>query len=170
MSLTVSPHGLRRGALVVLAVLVVALAAGLVIARTTGGSATPKAVAQQHVVGLPAASALSDTLHALPPAAATAARGFLSGYFAYLDGQIASGEIPGASRQVIAALGPKWVSPSPATHSVRPVVVQLGAQEANGSVLHVTALVSDGVSRYPVQIVMDDEHGGWLTTQLLRAE
>jgi hypothetical protein len=48
--------------------------------------------------------------------------------------------------------------------------VALGAREPSGNVLHVTALVSDGIARYPVRFVMVHDQRGWEATALANPE
>lgn len=169
MSLTAPHRGLRRGTFLVLAVLLVVLVAGLVIAATTGGRSTPRAVAQQRIVGLPSPGPLSDAPHPLPSAAASAARGFLPGYLAYVDGSAGARQIRDASPGLIDQLARNGPAVTAAA-SRQPFVVALGAQEATGMVLHVTALVSNGISRYPLRFVMVHERSGWEATQLANPE
>jgi hypothetical protein len=171
VSLGIHRRPFWRGGIALAAVLLVALAVGLTIAATTGGhSAPPAPPAPPRIVGQPAPGPLSDAPHALPPAAASAARAFLLGYLGFVTGKETAGQIPDASPKVIAGLGVQRLPASPAARKVSPAVLQLGAREASGSVLHVTAVVSDGISRYPVRIVMTHEPGGWTTTELGSAE
>jgi hypothetical protein len=171
MSLGIHRRPLWRGPIALLTVLLVALAAGLTIAATTGGHSAPSPPpAPARVIGQPAPGPLADAPHVLPPAAAGAARAFLLGYLAYVTGKATADEIPDASRKVIAGLGVQRLPASAAARKVSPAVLGLGAREASGSILHVTAFVSDGVSRYPVRILMVHEPGGWTTTELGSAE
>lgn len=158
----------RRGALLVVGVLAAVLAVGLVIASRTGGHSAP--ARKERLVGLPAPRPLSAFPHAPDPAAAGAARTFLSGYLAYLYGQADTSQIRQASPQLIATLPLKRLTVNPAALHLHPAVVALGAREPGGSVLHVAALISDGVSRYPIQFVMVHEQRGWDATQLANPE
>ena len=157
----------RRG-LLLSAVLAAVLAVGLVIVTHTGGHTVPQRTPR--VVGAPAPGPFSDATHAPDPAAAGAARTFLSGYLAYRYGQADAGRIRDASPKLFATLLHAQMSVPSAARSLHPVIVKLGAREASGSVLHVTALISDGIGRYPLRIVMVRESGGWETTQLANPE
>jgi hypothetical protein len=171
MSLTARRGGtFRRGVILLLAGLVLVLAIVFVIKTTTGGSASVVGKFPQRVVGSPAPGPLSDAPHSLPPAAATAARAFFLGYLAYVAGHANASQIPEASPQVIASLGVQRLPASPAKPKTRPAVLRLGAREAGGPVLHVTGLVSDGNSRYPIRIVMGQERSGWIVTEMPTAE
>ncbi len=164
-----APRGaLWRGCILLAAVLAVALVAGIAIAATRGGHATPPA--PQRVVGEPVPSALAYAPHAPAPAAANAARTFLSGYLAYLYGKAGAAQIRDASPQLISALSQRGPAAAPAARKLHPAVVGLGAVEATGSVLHVTAMISDGIARYPVRIVMVHGQRGWGATQLSNGE
>lgn len=157
----------RRGLLLTV-VLAAVLAGGLVIVTHTGGKAPPQTVPR--LVGAPAPGPLANATHAPDPAAASAARAFFAGYLAYRYGQAGAGQIRDASPSLIAVLSHAQLSVTAATRSLHPVVVKLGAQEASGSTLHVTALISDGVGRYPLRIVMAHQPGGWETTRLANPE
>ncbi|MGN6871634.1 MAG: hypothetical protein ACTHMY_24830 [Solirubrobacteraceae bacterium] len=156
------PRG-RRAALIVVAALVAVLAAILVIVAITGGRSTPQAPTR--LVGQPAPGPLSDARHAPDPAAASAARTFLSGYLAFIYGEGSLDQIRDASPKLIALLGKAHPPPARA-HPPRPRLLALGAHEASGSVLHVTALITDGIARYPMGIVIVRGPGGWQTTEL----
>jgi hypothetical protein len=160
------PRG-RRAVLIVLAVLVTVLAALLVIVSITGGRSAPQAPSR--LVGKPAPGPLSDARYAPDPAAAGAARTFLTGYLAFIYGEGSLGQIRDASPQLIALLGK--AHPAPATgRPPRPRILALGAHEASGSVLHVTALISDGIARYPIEIEIARGAGGWQATELSNDE
>lgn len=161
-------HSLARTALLLAAVFAAVIAGGLVIVTHSGGKAPPQTVPR--LVGAPAPGPLSNATHAPDPAAASAARAFFAGYLAYRYGQAGPGQIRDASPKLIAVLSHAPLSVTAATRSLHPVLVKLGAHEASGSVLHVTALISDGMGRYPLRIVMAHEPGGWETTQLVNPE
>jgi hypothetical protein len=151
------------------ALVVVVLAAGIAIAAASGGRPAAK-TASLRVVGLPAPGLLANAPHAPPAPAASAARTFLGGYLAYVYGHAPAADIRDATPPLIAAFGRVGPSLTPAGRRLHPVVVGLGAHEATGSVLHVTALISDGIARYTLQIVLSHEQSGWVTTQLPNAE
>ena len=161
------PHSIGRSGSLLLALVALALASGAVIATTINGGRS-SAQLSQRVVGAPASGPLSAAAHAPDPAAAGAARAFLAGYLAFIYGQAPVEEIQDASPHLIALL--RRARPQATTASARPRVVTLGAREASGSVLHVTALISDGITRYPMGIVMVHEPRGWETTELASAE
>lgn len=150
-------------------VLVAVLAAGIAIAAASGSRSAAQ-IASPRVVGLPAPGPLANAPHAPVAPAAGAARTFLAGYLAYLYGRGSAADIRDAAPPLIAALGSVGPSLTPAARRLHPVVVGLGAHEASGSVLHVTALISDGIARYTLQIVLSHERSGWVTTQLPSAE
>jgi hypothetical protein len=170
MSTLAQPNGpprLRRAALIVVGVLVAVLAALLVIVATTGGRSAPQAPGR--LVGKPAPGPLSDARHAPDPAAASAARTFLTGYLAFIYGEGSVGQIRDVTPHLIAVLGK--AHPPPATgRPPRPRILALGAHEASGSVLHVTALISDGIARYTIAIEIVHGPGGWQTTELSNDE
>jgi hypothetical protein len=160
------PRG-RRTVLIVLAVLVGVLAVLLVIVAITGGRSAPQAPAR--LVGKPAPGPLSDARHAPDPAAAGAARTFLTGYLAFIYGEGSVDQIRDASPHLIAVLGK--AHPAPATgRPPRPRIIALGAHEASGSVLHLTALINDGIARYPIGIEIVRGPGGWQATELSNDE
>lgn len=168
-----SPHALprdwrplQRGAAALAVLLACALAVGLVIANRSGGRTAP--TPSIRVVGQPAPGPLSGAQHGLPAAAARAARTFFTGYLAYLYGHGTAGQIGDASPQVIAKLRP--LSISTAGRKLHPAVLGLGAHEAGGPVLHVTALIGDGIAQYSIRTVMAHEQGGWETTELVSEE
>lgn len=168
MSALAHPGGRRRrGALLVVGALGALLAILLVILLTTGGTSAPRAAGR--VVGRPAPGPLSQARHTPDPAAAGAARTFLSGYLAFIYGQAPVDQIRDASPQLIALLSK--ARPAPASpRSPHPRVFALGSREASGSPLHLTALISDGSARYRLGIVVVHEPGGWETTQLSTQE
>lgn len=155
-------RGLRRGGAALAVLLACALAVGLVIANRSGGRPAPKPSIQ--VAGQPAPSPFSNAPHNLPAAAAGAARTFFTGYLAYLYGHGSAGQIRAASPALIAKLRP--LSISAAGRKLHPAVLRLGARESSGTVLHVTALIGDGIARYWMRTVMAQDQGGWETTQL----
>jgi hypothetical protein len=157
----------RRAALIVVAVLVAVLAVLLVIVAITGGRSAPQAPSR--LVGKPAPGPLSDARHTPDPAAAGAARTFLAGYLAFIYGEGSVGQIRDASPSLIAVLG-KAHPPRATGRPPRPRIVALGAEEASGSVLHLTALISDGVARYPIEIEIARGAGGWQATKLSNEE
>lgn len=160
------PRG-RRAVLIVLAVLVTVLAALLVIVSITGGRSAPQAPSR--LVGKPAPGPLSDARYAPDRAAGGAARTFLSGYLAFIYGEGSVEQIRDASPSLIAVLSK--AHPPPATgRPPRPRILALGAHEASGSVLHVTALVSDGIARYPIEIEIARGPSGWQATKLSNDE
>jgi hypothetical protein len=161
-------RSLARRGLLLTAVFAAVIAGGLVIVTHTGGKAPPQTVPR--VVGAPAPGPLSNATHSPDSAAASAARTFFAGYLAYRYGQGGPDQIRDASPKLIAVLSHAPLSVMAATRSLHPVVVKLGAHEAGGSVLHVTALISDGMGRYPLRIVMVHRPGGWETTQLVNPE
>jgi hypothetical protein len=113
---------------------------------------------------------MSDVPNALAPAAAAAAHVFFSGYLAYLYGQGGGSQVRDASPQLMALLTRGSPSVTGATRRLHPVVVALGAHEPGGNVLHVTAMISDGLSRYPIRIVMVHDRYGWETSQVVDEE
>lgn len=157
---------LQRAGVALAVLLACALAVGLVIANRSGGRTAP--TPSIRVVGQPAPGPLSNAEHNLPAAAAGAARTFFTGYLAYLYGHGSAAEIQGASPDVIAKLRP--LSISPAGRKLHPTVLALGARETGGPVLHVTALIGDGIARYWIRTVMAHERSGWDTTQLASQE
>lgn len=170
MSALAHPGGRPRRtrlALLVAGVLVVVLAVVLVIVATTGGR--PVAQAPAPVVGGPAPGPLSDATNTPAPAAASAARTFLSGYLAFIYGEGSVSQIRDASPKLLAILG-KAHPPAPAGRPPHPRILALGAQEASGNTLHLTALISDGVARYPIGIEIVRGPGGWQTTELSNDE
>jgi hypothetical protein len=160
------PRG-RRAALIVVIVLVTVLAALLAIVAITGGTSASQAPSR--LVGEPAPGPLSDARHTPDPAAAGAARTFLAGYLAFIYGEGSVEQIRDASPRLIAVLGK--AHPAPATgHPLRPRILALGAHEASGSVLHVTALIGDGIARYPIEIEIARGASGWQATELSNDE
>lgn len=172
MSLSAEPRGwltLRGGA--ALLVLGIAVAAALAFATLTGGGSVVRAPGTlPRIVGAPAPGPLSGARNAPAPAAASAAREFMAGYLAYLYGHAPGSEIQAATPQLIATIGRGKAPVAPAARRLRPVVVALGAREPSGNVLHVTALVSDGIARYPVRFVMVHDQRGWEATALANPE
>ena len=159
----------RRGALVVLGGLAAVLAILLVIVASTGGRSAPQAPAR--LTGEPAPGPLSGATHAPAAPAASAARTFLAGYLAFIYGEAPVGQIRDASPQLMALLSRAHPQPAaPGKQTPHPKVVALGSSEASGSVLHVTALVSNGVNRDTLGIVLVHKPGGWVTTQLSNDE
>jgi hypothetical protein len=144
------------------------LAAGLAVAAASGGRVTP--APQVRIVGQPAPGPFSDARYALPAAAARAARTFLEGYLAYMYGHGSTAQIKDASPQLIAKLPLGAPNMTPAGRRLEPRIVRLGAREAGGTVQHVTALIADGIARYPIRTVMVLEPQGWETTQFVSAE
>jgi hypothetical protein len=159
--------GRRRGALIVVLVLVAVLATLLVILATTGEKSGPQAPSR--LVGQPAPGPLADARHAPEPAAASAARTFLSGYLAFIYGEGSAAQIRDATPHLLAVLSKAHPSP-PAGRPPKPRILALGAHEASGSVLHVTALVGDGTARYPIGIRIVRGPGGWQATELSNDE
>jgi hypothetical protein len=157
----------RRGALIVVAVLVAVLATLLVIVATTGEKSAPQAPGR--LAGQPAPGPLADARQAPEPAAASAARTFLSGYLAFIYGEGSVAQIRDATPHLLAVLS-KAHPPPPTGRPPRPRILALGAHEASGSVLHVTALISDGTARYPIGIKIVRRPGGWQTTELSNDE
>jgi len=172
VSLSAEPRGwltLRRGA--ALLVLGIAAAAALAFATLAGGGSAVRAPSTlTRIVGAPAPGPLSGAGNAPVPAAASAARKFMSGYLAYLYGHAPGRQIEAATPHLIATIGRGNAPVAPAARRLRPVVVALGAREPSGNVLHITALVSDGIARYPVRFVMVHDQRGWETTALANPE
>ena len=161
-------RSLGRGSLLVLAVLAAAVLGGLLlVTRSPERSAPP---ATPRVVGYPVPGPMSDVPNAPAPAAAAVARAFFRGYLAYLYGQAGGSQVRDASPQLMALLTRGRPSVTAATRSRHPVVVALGAHEPGGNVLHVTAMISDGLSRYPIRIVMVHGPRGWETSQVVSQE
>jgi len=159
---------LGRGGVLLALLLAAVLATGLVVATTSGGRQAPPP--SFRVVGQPAPGPFSNAAHGLPAAAVQAARTFFAGYLAYLYGHGTASQIRDASTQLTAKLPKGPLSISPAGRRLHPRVVRLGAREAAGPALHVTALIGDGIARYPIRTVMAHERGGWETTQLVSPE
>ncbi len=153
----------RRG-LALVAALVAVLAVALVIATTTGGHSAPPP--PREVVGAAAPGVLSYAPNRPNPAAAAAARTFLSGYLAYLYGQASARQIQDASPKLIAALAKEPPTVGRGASRLHPVVVGLGSEQRSGNVLDLTALVSDGIARFPVWIEIVHNQRGWETTRL----
>ncbi len=151
----------------VVAVLAVGLAAAVVLTSRSGGHIGLPA---QRVSGLPETGALKAAPHRPPAAALRAARTFLSGYLAYLYGQGTAAHIRAAAPGLVAVLARRRPAVSPAAHRLHPVVVGFGAREAGGNVLHLTAVVSDGIARYPLRVLMVNRAGGWQTAALANPE
>lgn len=174
MSLSAQRRGRRLGGRAILlgallvASLVALLVAGLAIAAGSGGHSAP--IASQRVVGLPARSVMSYAPHTPPPGAARAARTFLSGYIAYLVDEAEARQIRDAAPALIAVLAQGRPSVTPAARRVHQVIVALGAREARGRVLHLTALIRDGHFHYPIRFVISHDQRGWEVTQLSSAE
>jgi hypothetical protein len=165
------PHGRRslgRRGLLLAAALAAVLVVGLVIVTHTGGHTTPQT--GPRVVGAPAPGPFSDATHVPDAAAASAARTFLSGYLAFRYGQAGPDRIRDASPALIAVLSKGSLAVGPATRRLHPVILKLAAHEASGTVLHLTALISDGEGRYPLRIVEVRGPNGWETTQLANPE
>lgn len=159
----------RRGALIVVGVLAAVLAVLLVIVAATGGRSVSQA--PERLVGQPGPGPMSQAKHTPDPAAASAARTFLSGYLAFIYGHAPAAQIQDASPQLIALISKARPAPeAPGAGAPHPKVLALGAQEASGRILHLTALISDGIDRYPLGFVLVHEPGGWETTQLSSQE
>lgn len=161
-------RGPMRVALLVVGVLAAVLVLAIVILSRSGSSPVPRV--SERVVGQKAPAPLSSAPHAVDPAAAAVARTFLAGYLAWQYGHGASGQIRDGTRQLLATLTPARLTVNPAALELHPVVSALGASEAGGGVLHVTALISDGAARYPIGIVVTHEARGWQVTQLASPE
>jgi hypothetical protein len=149
-------------------VLVAVLAVLIVILASTGGRSVPAAA--DRVVGQPGPGPMSQARHTPDPAAAGAARTFLSGYLAFIYGQAPVDQIRDGSPRLIGLISKARPAPPPPGRSPHPRILALGAHEASGSVLHLTALIADGTNRYPLGIVVVHEPGGWETTQLSSEE
>lgn len=154
--------------LLVLAVLAAAVLGALLVVTRSGERSTPSAT--QRIVGYPVPGPMSDVPDTPAPAAAAAARAFLSGYLAYLYGQASGSQVRDASPQLMALLTRGSPSVTAATRRLHPVVIALGAHEPGGDVLHVTAMISDGQSRYPIRIVMVRGQRGWEASQVVSQE
>ena len=152
----------------VLAVVAAAVLGGLLFVTRSGEHATPPATPR--IVGYPVPGPMSDVPNAPAPAAAAAARAFLSGYVAWLYGQAGGSQVRDASPQLTALLTRGSPSVTAATRRLHPVVVALGAHEPGGNVLHVTAMISDGLNRYPIRIVMVHDQSGWEASQVVSQE
>ena len=171
MSSLAAPHGRRRlGRGGVLAVMAFAAMVGVGLAVAVASGRRPAPTSQVRIVGLPASGPFSDAPYALPAAAASAARTFFVGYLAYMYGHGNSAQIKDASPQLIAKLPAQPPAIAPAGRALQPRVVRLGAREASGTVQHVTALIADGIARYPIRTVMVLERQGWETTQFADPE
>lgn len=153
-----------RRALGLTAAVLAVLAAALVVATTTGGHPAPPA--PREVVGAPAPGALSYAPNRPNPAAAAAARTFLSSYLAYLYGRASARQIQDASPKLVAALARRAPAVGSGARKLHPVIVGLGAEQKSGNVLDLTALISDGIARYPVWIEIVHNQRGWETTRL----
>lgn len=157
-----------RVALLVVAVLAAVLVAAIVILSHRGSSPAPRVA--QRVVGQKAPGPMSSAPNAVPAAAAETARTFLAGYLAWQYGHGESSQIRDATAQLLATFTPNRLAVNPAALKLHPEVGALGAGEAAGSALHVTAMISDGAARYPIQIVVIHEGHGWEVTQLANPE
>lgn len=174
-------EGERRRVFLAAAVVLVAAAAGLTLARHPE-HATPR----PHRTAPPALSAPSPVtplatpvpaaipavgggqVSGMGPAGAMAAgQAFLTAYLRFAYGQ-APPRFPNATPALRARLAGFHVAVTPAQRS-RDVSLPALRARRRGAGWEVTALASDGIASFPVAVIVTHQHGRWLAIHLVTA-